>query len=46
MFWNKNALIGFTTYTISETKTQFCAKLEEISTYKNNYELGGDGARL
>lgn len=45
MFWNENALIDFTTYTISETKMQICAKLEEIATYKNNYEPGG-GARL
>lgn len=44
MFWNKNALTDFTTYTISETKTQICAKLEEISTY--NYEPGGGGACL
>lgn len=46
MFSNKNALIDFTTYTISETKMQICAKLEEISNYKNNYGLRGGGARL
>lgn len=45
MFWNENALIDFTIYTISETKMQICAKLEEISTYKN-YEPGGGDARL